>query len=298
MLNRMCIVGVALATLALAAACPPATPPPAEFTANEHLPYFPINAGTTHELGKAVVGSPITETITCDACHSGAERFADFNCLNCHGTTAGSLETAHDLVPGYRRDSDRCYRCHDDGQRGVHIEPPDPEPDPEPGVDAGPAPVGSDHDRDDFPYSNGTPHGPDSLRYMERANADGLTHCTACHASGANRTQTRCNECHAADNPPADELHTGSVLSGGFDDVADCKECHWTTPLPAALSMDTHDTVSCTNHFGARCFHCHDQEARQGAPKTWAIDFAPGGEPVECAPCHAGDPRSYPQPCD
>ncbi|MCC7074462.1 MAG: hypothetical protein IT383_24360 [Deltaproteobacteria bacterium] len=296
MLKHLCFAALLLSSFSLSVACPPATPPDPEFTANDHLPYFPINAGATHELGKAVVGSPVTETISCDGCHSTAARIGDFNCLNCHGTTAGTLEAAHELINGFVRDSDRCYRCHDDGQRGVHIDPPPPEP--EPGVDAGPPPATSDHDRDDFPYSNGTPHGPDSLQYMDRASADGFTHCTACHTSGADRSATRCNECHATDDPPAETLHTGLVLNGGFTDVDDCKECHWTTPLPATLSMEAHNDASCTTHFSADCFQCHDQAARQGQPKTWAIDFAMGGEPVECAPCHAGNPRSYPSPCN
>ncbi|MBI1945629.1 MAG: hypothetical protein HYS27_08030 [Deltaproteobacteria bacterium] len=299
MLIRACLVVLVLGAPLLVAGCPAPTPPPNVFTPNEHLRYFPIGPGATHELDKAVEGSPVTETITCDACHSGSARFAEFNCLNCHGTTAGTLEAGHELVNGFERDSDKCYRCHEDGRRGVHIEPPaPPPPEPEPGVDAGPPPPPpeTDHDNDDFPYSEGTPHGPDNAAYMGRAEAQGLSHCAACHADGANRTLTRCAECHAYDDPATDTLHTGR-LSNAYDAVNDCKECHWTTPLPSELSMANHDNASCTDHFGAQCFDCHDQDARQGQPKTWAIDFGFAAEPVACTACH-GQARDYPAPCD
>ena len=304
MFTRACLVALAFGSPLLSAGCPAPPPPPREFTATDHLRYFPIGVGTTHELGKAVTGSPVTETITCDACHSGSERYAQFNCLNCHGTTPGTLEAGHELVDGFERDSDACFACHVDGKRGVHIEPPPPPPpEPEPGVDAGPPPPpATDHDRDDFPYSAGTAHPPENDPanpddYMDRAEAQGLSHCTACHADGADRSLTRCAECHADDDPAADTLHTGR-LSTAFNTVTDCKECHWTTPLPSELSMDAHDAASCTDHFGAQCFGCHDEDARQGQPKTWAIDFGFAAEPVECAPCHSGDPRQYPSPCN
>ena len=75
---------------------------------------------------------------------------------------------------------------------------------------------------------------------------------------------------------------------------------------PRAVSRFTSATASvrllyaasCTDHFGAQCFGCHDEDARQGQPKTWAIDFGFAAEPVECAPCHSGDPRQYPSPCN
>lgn len=285
---------LALCSVALAASCTPPAPPPNTFDEADHEPYFPIGVGAVHQMGKAVQGSPRTTSITCEGCHGGGEEFAQFYCLNCHGTVDGQIESAHSLVDKFERDVEACYACHKDGKRGVHIEPP-----PEPGVDAGPV---SSHDVDAFPYSAGTPHGPDDDAsnpddYMDRAVAQGETHCSACHASSSDLAQTRCAECHEADEPATETLHTGR-LRAAFDDEPDCKKCHWTTPLPSELDLDTHDAASCTDHFGAQCFGCHDPEARQGEPKVWAIDFSVGAEPVECAPCHAGEPRDYPSPCN
>lgn len=286
-------VVLAVAALALASTCsdPPLT---RGFTAADHEVYFPIGPGAVHELDKAVAGSPVAATITCDGCHGGGDRFAEYYCLNCHGTITGQLEGAHALVDKYERDVEACFACHPDGKRGVHIDPP-----PEPGVDAGPV---SNHNTDAFPYSAGTAHAPDNDPanpddYMDRADGQGLTHCTACHASSSDLTLTRCAECHEEDSPGADTLHTGR-LTVAFDAVPDCKQCHWTTPLPSELDLANHDADSCTDHFGAQCFGCHDPEQLQGQPKEWAIDFSVDAAPVECQPCHTGEPRSYPQPCN
>ena len=290
---RHLTLALTVASGSLAAGCP-ATPPQNVFTAAQHQNYFPIDVGAMHELGKPVVGGA-SETITCDGCHGGGTVFAEYYCLNCHGTVAGTLEDAHALVDAFERDSHACFACHSDGLRGTHIEPPPPPP--EPGVDAGPPAY--DHDTDAFPISSGTPHSPDSAGdYIGRATEQGLTHCTACHASSTDRTLTRCAECHASDEPSASSVHPAGVVRTAFDAVDDCKQCHWTTPTPSALSKANHDAASCMDHFGARCFNCHDQEQLQGQPKEWAIDFTMGASPVECNPCHTGEPRPYPQPCN
>ena len=277
-----------LAALALAMGCPASTPE-YEFSWQQHQLLFPIGPGENHEMGKPVEGSPRTETITCEGCHGGGDQFAQYYCLNCHGVTTGTLESGHALVPQFEREVEACYRCHARGQRGVEIEIP-----PEQGVDAGPAPETPAHA---FPVGDGTAHGPDNEGYMAAVEGQGKTHCNACHASTADLSQTLCAECHNAGDPTAESLHTG-IAAGGYNAVSDCKQCHWTTPLPNMLHMSSHDNASCTSHFGAQCMGCHDAEARQGQPYSWGIDSDMGGEPVECAPCHAGDPRNYPQPCN
>lgn len=271
------------------------TPPKPPFTAAQHALLFPIDTGDTHQLGKRVESSSRTDSITCEGCHGRGEEFAAYNCLNCHGETSTTqIAAAHALVPLFDADTEACYQCHRDGKRGVHIEPPPP-----PGHDAGPEPEVPSHA---FPYTAGTAHSPDddpnnADDYMDRANAQGKSHCGACHASTANLMETLCADCHSDDEPAPETLHTGR-LRAAYDTIADCKLCHWTTPLPSSLSMEAHDAVSCTDHYGSQCFTCHNQETLQGSPYEWAIDFAMPAAPVACAPCHAGDAREYPAPCN
>lgn len=261
----------------------------------DHEQYFPIGAGASHELGKIADGGPIDDPISCSGCHNGGDSFKEFFCLNCHGQVEGELEAKHELIDAFVRENPSCLGCHLDGRPGTQIAPPPS--DAGPGHDAGPV---FDHNVAAFPYAIGTPHSPEyGSAYMLRANAQGRSHCFACHVQGNPRTDTRCAECHAEDTgPTVTEVHTPDPMPASFAAVPDCKQCHQPTPLADMLRLDNHDAVSCG---GAHpdvdsCFDCHDQTRLQGQPKEWAFDFTLPPAPLTCIACH-DDAREYPDPC-
>ncbi|OGQ13872.1 MAG: hypothetical protein A2138_18805 [Deltaproteobacteria bacterium RBG_16_71_12] len=269
-----------------ATACPSA-PPPSPLTQgialDDHEAYFPIGEGAKHVLGTGV--------ITCGGCHDGGESFEDFFCFSCHDRPAGSLATKHGLVSAFRPAEAACLACHPDGQRGTQIGA---------GGDGG----GADHPL--FPTTPGAPHSSEEDPgndddYMDRVarQPDGhTTHCSACHGQTSDPLPTRCADCHAADtDPTVDDAHAGSPLQLAVGAVADCKGCHWTTPLPDMMRRADHDAVSCcTDHHNVdSCFDCHEQQAQDG-DMAWAFDLAmPDGE-VICSRCHAAA-RPVPDPC-
>lgn len=262
-------------------------PPPVVtkgFDVSEHEAYFPIGDGAVHELKKPAVDGPIS----CDGCHLADEKFEVFTCLSCHARDARPLETTHSLIDAFVRVDTACFACHPDGKPGLITGPP-----PEPGVDAGP--VVDTHSIEDFPIGSGSEHGPDNASYMARADAQGVSHCVACHGTSGNRSATLCAECHAADTDPTLEIaHFADPVQSGYEAVTDCKACHATAPVADLLRMAVHAESTDPDHFNAECFECHDITQFQGAPKTWALDFTMPPPPVECAACHAADPREYP----
>jgi hypothetical protein len=77
-------------------------------TAAEHLS-FPIDAMSTHALGRATAGG----TIACASCHApSAPSFKDFSCTGCHDHAQPVTDRLHASVTGYTYTSAGCLKCH------------------------------------------------------------------------------------------------------------------------------------------------------------------------------------------
>ena len=75
------------------------------------------NTDTSWTQGTFSHRFPITSgphRTACASCHTTANSFATFNCLNCHGRS--ETDGHHRGVNGYRYDSLACYSCHPNGR--------------------------------------------------------------------------------------------------------------------------------------------------------------------------------------
>jgi hypothetical protein len=72
-------------------------------TWNHDAQYFPIYSGAHRG-----------EWNNCNECHTSANNFAVFNCLNCHKKT--TTDNDHKKVKNYNYDSNSCYACHPKGK--------------------------------------------------------------------------------------------------------------------------------------------------------------------------------------
>jgi hypothetical protein len=85
---------------------------------------FPTTCQSCHRAGDTSWGQgsfshrfPITSgphRTACASCHTTANSFATFNCLNCH--SRGETDSHHRSISGYRYESIACYSCHPNGR--------------------------------------------------------------------------------------------------------------------------------------------------------------------------------------
>lgn len=72
-------------------------------------PWFPIDAGTAHELGRPMPEGPMQ----CDSCHvASADTFMKYTCIGCHGHEEALTARLHLVVTGYKYASEDCFGCH------------------------------------------------------------------------------------------------------------------------------------------------------------------------------------------
>jgi len=70
-----------------------------------HLQWFPIYSGEHRG-----------EWDTCSDCHTNANDFSVFSCIDCHEHNRNDMDDEHDDVGGYSYNSQACYDCHPDGR--------------------------------------------------------------------------------------------------------------------------------------------------------------------------------------
>ena len=114
------------ALIALGGCSSPSTyKPPVPITAENHT-WFPIAAGTAHELGRTVLQSD--GPIACEGCHNepDAGTFAQFSCLGCHMHEQSINDRLHLSQKLYSYASERpsdggvllgCLSCHPAGAK-------------------------------------------------------------------------------------------------------------------------------------------------------------------------------------
>ncbi len=97
-----------LAVVATAACTPGGKGTGQGLTPEGHV-YFPIVAGTNHDLAKLS---------GCDACHPpAAESFKDFTCVSCHIHDQGISSLLHKGVGDYTFGERTCFTCHPTGEQ-------------------------------------------------------------------------------------------------------------------------------------------------------------------------------------
>jgi hypothetical protein len=67
--------------------------------------YFPIYSGSHQD-----------EWVTCNECHTTANDYTMFSCIDCHEhDNQTDVDDDHSEVNGYVYESNACYACHPDG---------------------------------------------------------------------------------------------------------------------------------------------------------------------------------------
>ncbi|MBK7860858.1 MAG: hypothetical protein IPJ65_20095 [Archangiaceae bacterium] len=106
---------VAVLALAAALGCSngPVGPGTKGITPERHT-WFPITAGSSHELGRAALDGPIT----CESCHASTNSdFKQFSCTACHEHPQDVTDRLHLAVTAYEYGPQTCLTCHSSGER-------------------------------------------------------------------------------------------------------------------------------------------------------------------------------------
>ena len=260
------------ALIALGGCSSPSTyKPPVPITAENHT-WFPIAAGTAHELGRTVLQSD--GPIACEGCHNepDAGTFAQFSCLGCHMHEQSINDRLHLSEKLYSYASERpsdggvllgCLSCHPAGAKVPYDHA---------GIDDKCAAC---HDVE-TPFAALPKAG---FTHPSRGAAD----CGACHVK-----TTWLDAGMAPDNAsnPAHDIVVNSLLPtwAGTSIIR-------VTPLTQTLSMPmSHGTTAIPSAFLSACENCH--------PTASTGDYFPGNlhsslanlklaQPAVCSDCHA-----------
>lgn len=212
---------------------------PASF--DHDTPFFPIYSGE-HK----------GEWNECSDCHTTANNYAQFSCLNCHEHNQTEMNSEHSGISGYAYESNSCFACHPRGSK-----------------------EGSFSHTQNFPLlgSHSTATCSDC---HETSYSNTSSECIACHQTNFDNAQNpnhktlvlseQCELCHTAtDWSPSTFSHTvtGFELLGSHATV-DCADCH---------EGNTSNAVQ-------DCFSCHENQYNN------AQDHLSQGFPKECETCH------------
>lgn len=228
---------------------------------------FPLDAGTTHELGKAI-GDPAV-TVTCNSCHVSKIQLKLLSCTSCHRHDAAQSTLDHGAQMtsfGYKYDSGACFACHRTSQV--------------PGL--------FDHE---------------PIWKLQPPSGNGrhaLLECGDCHPSKTDRKGSlRCAICHqsASTGDSGLDAHARERLEKVHEGIADyqwspviCIGCHldgsqgsgrlhlshiWFPIAPGAY----HALGSGDGGTGIACSSCHPTKTAEG-------DMNFTGQAINCTDCH------------
>jgi len=217
----------------------------------EHdMQYFPVFSGA-HE----------GEWESCNECHSNADNYMIFSCIDCHAHNKNDADDQHISVNAYSYESQACFACHPTGTADDVF----------------------DHNLTAFPLTG------------SHAQAD----CISCHIEGYIGTPTDCFSCHELDfNASVNPDHQSLGLS--FDcNECHTTEPDWKPasfdmhddfyPLNGAHKLISTDCASC--HQGDykntpnTCYACHQQDFESTLdPSHLDLQFS-----TDCASCHTED---------
>ena len=214
----------------------------------DHEAFFPIGAGSAHELG-AVVDEDTAdafpgELVECQSCHQD-NRTDQVTCTTCHVHTQPIADPAHQDFPGYEFESRACVFCHQGGVRRF---------DHAAAVDFPVSRASDSHLLDDFATTA----------------VDGIT-CRQCHASTTDRHQLACATCHDHDQPTALADHGVELSAFGYAWESNaCYSCHETSQVPGLVDHEPEFPLLPPSGNGAHqalsCADCHlDRSDRRGS---------------------------------
>ncbi len=264
---------------------------PAEFRDHDAVS-FPIYSGK-HK----------NEWNDCSSCHTQADNYSLFSCVDCHEHNRSKMDSEHRGVGGYAYSSPSCYACHPtgDGESAFN------------------------HSATGFPL----------------AGLHGTADCASCHTSGYSGTSNLCSDCHLADYNSTSNPNHQSVgysmqcenchKSGGpgwesiFDHNAtgfplaglhattDCASCHTsgyagTSSLCSDCHLADYNSTSNPNHqsigLSKQCEDCHKSGGPDWEPAgfpnhndRYALNGAHNTISTDCFLCHQGNYNSTPNTC-
>jgi hypothetical protein len=229
-------------------------------TAAQHLS-FPIDAASTHALGRTVAGG----AIACASCHAPtAPSFKDFTCTGCHDHVQPVTDRLHVSVMGYTYTSAGCLKCH---------------------------PASDKNTFDHKGISDGCALCHDTGATFAALPVAGFTHpptggadCSGCHVT-TNWKGAKGAPVDATHDPANDLVVTALIPTYAGTSMTAL------SPRSETFSMSmNHSSVDVAGAAFSACANCH--------PNAGANAFFPGNlhssltnlmlaQPTTCASCHA-----------
>ena len=231
--------------------------PPTTVTAETH-PWFPLTAGTAHELGRELVDGKMA----CESCHAPASAsFKDFSCTGCHGHEKTVTDLLHLARPAeYAYESGKCYSCHANGNG-----------------------VGFSH----FGITNDCAKCHQPGAQFAALPLPGFTHpetngadCARCHDTSTWKGAPRDS------HDPARDIAV-DVLIPTYAGTSISSLSPQTEVLPQFMN---HQTTAVDASVMAACSNCHDEAAANVFfPGMFhaSLDFLKVPQPTACIDCHA-----------
>lgn len=235
---------------------------------------------------------------SCSDCHTDANNYAAFSCINCHEHNKTDMDDEHRGINGYIYESSACLSCHPTGS----------------------GEGGFNHSTTNFPLTG----------------SHLMVDCQDCHTSGYQGTSTLCEDCHQDDylsaqdhsslgypldcemchstnlwseasfdhnntNFPLTGAHTGQVCSdchsAGFEGTSSlCSDCH--IEQFNSTTNPNHQNLGLSN----QCDDCHTTEPGW-SPAQFPIHndfFVLLGAHItvsSCTDCHTVDYNNTPNQC-
>lgn len=243
------------------------------------------------------------EWTNCNECHTTANDYSVFSCIDCHEHNQSSTDGEHNGVSGYTYNSIACLECHPNGDG-----------------------EGFNHATSNFPLT-GAHLTVDCIGCHENGYSGTTTVCSGCHTDNFNLTTNpnhqqagipnTCESCHttvAGWAPATYPIHSDVYpLTGAHAAVQnDCFGCHagnYSNTPDACSGCHTNDFNQATNPnhqqlgISTTCENCHTT-AVGWAPATFAthndyyvLSGAHAAINNSCFDCHAGNYTNTPNTC-
>jgi hypothetical protein len=221
----------------------------------DHGKFFPIAAGTPHEIGQ------------CSDCHTTVGDRTQFSCLGCHEHARPVTDLGHAGITGYQYDPKACLSCHQQGVAGSLAR--------------------SDHGKF-FPIDTNTSHATSQCADCHSTKGDRSQFtCLSCHdhaqpvtdvkhvnVPGYRYESASCLRCHAGGKAGVDHATLGPMPN--------CIGCHRDK---LALAVTTPASRHTDNNFPPTCESCHASFTAWG-PGTPMRHQAVGNTTARCESCH------------